>query len=117
MKAYVKSRLKKKAAGWLMALGRIIAINPELAAAILRDADKMYREQVHEEPPIPWAVLADLIETGWQADGIEPWLRPLCNLRRYTPWRLEWLADTLVSDPNEHWERRGGDEEGEASTS
>ncbi len=32
VKAYVKSRLKKKAVGWLVALSRIVWLNPKLGA-------------------------------------------------------------------------------------
>ncbi|MGI8796908.1 MAG: hypothetical protein ACR2IR_10075 [Acidimicrobiia bacterium] len=47
-----KSRLKKKAAGWLMALQRIAKINPELFEEIAAKADAMYREQIEEEPVV-----------------------------------------------------------------
>jgi hypothetical protein len=50
-----KSRLKKKAAGWLMALQRIALINPELFDEGAAKADDMYREQIEDEPSI-WLV-------------------------------------------------------------
>jgi hypothetical protein len=44
-----KSRLKKKAAGWLMGLARIHYLNPELFAEIAAKADDMYREQIEDD--------------------------------------------------------------------
>jgi len=61
---HAKARLKKKAVGWLMALSRIIVLNPALAVQVLREADAQYREQLREPPLLSWAVLADLIEFG-----------------------------------------------------
>ena len=51
-KRYTRSRLVKKAAGWLVALGRIARLNPELFGAIVDRAMAMYREQVEEEHPL-----------------------------------------------------------------
>jgi len=48
VKAYVRSRFKKKAAGWLMALARVATINPELFAEIAAKAEEMYREQIED---------------------------------------------------------------------
>jgi hypothetical protein len=44
-----KSRLKKKAAGWLILLARIQLLNPELFADIVRRADGTYLEQIEDE--------------------------------------------------------------------
>jgi hypothetical protein len=49
-----KSRLKKKAAGWLMALGRIAYLNPELHREIVKQAEEMYRDQIGEDHPFQW---------------------------------------------------------------
>jgi hypothetical protein len=49
VKAYVRSRFKKKAAGWLMALARVALINPDLFAEIATKADEMYREQIEDD--------------------------------------------------------------------
>jgi hypothetical protein len=46
-----RSRLKKKAAGWLIALGRVAAINPDLFAEVLQRATKEYKEQTETEHP------------------------------------------------------------------
>jgi hypothetical protein len=54
-----RSRLKKKAAGWLMALQRIARIHPGLFEEIAAKADEMYREQVEDEPPVL------LVWDGW----------------------------------------------------
>jgi hypothetical protein len=88
VKRYVKSKFKKKAVGWVMALSRLIRINPELAVQALREADAMYREQVEEDPPIPWARLADLIggaDLRWEGSSLDHWLKPLCKLRVFHP--------------------------------
>jgi hypothetical protein len=104
VKAYVRSKLKRKAVGWVMALSRILWLNPTLGAQVLREADALYREQVREEPPIPWATLADLAERGWVQSGLEGWLHPLGNLRSYTPGALDAVAGKLAEDA-EGWER------------
>jgi hypothetical protein len=49
VKAYVRSRLKKKAVGWCMALARLAVLNPQLFAEITEKADEMYREQIEED--------------------------------------------------------------------
>lgn len=103
-KAYVKSKLKRKAVGWVMALSRIVWLNPALGADILRAADHLYREQIREDPPIPWRTLADLVEQGWMQSGLEGWLQPLGNLHRYTPGDLAAVAEQLA-DCAEGWER------------
>jgi len=104
-KAPTKSKLKKKAVGWLMAFGRIVAVNDALAVAILHQADKLYREQLRAEPPIPYGILAELIEMGWMADSLNEWLRPLCNLRSYNPRQLALLIDQIASSDDEDWEQ------------
>jgi hypothetical protein len=48
-----RSRLKRKAAGWLMALARIAVLNPELFRGAVDDARRMYGEQVKDE--YPWS--------------------------------------------------------------
>lgn len=45
-KRYNRSRLKKKAAGWLVALARIADLCPELADEIAAEAERLYSEQV-----------------------------------------------------------------------
>ena len=100
-----RSKLKKKAVGWLMALSRILYLNPKLGGTAMRAADKLYREQIKEDPPLPWALLADLIEQGWTADSLEAWLRPLRNLRSFGPNGLEALAQHLADAAEaEEWE-------------
>jgi hypothetical protein len=47
-----KSRLKKKAAGWLMALQRIAYLHPELFEEIVEKSTTMYRDQVECEPRV-----------------------------------------------------------------
>ena len=47
-----RSRLKKKGAGWLMALARIAHLNPELFRAMAEQACTMYVDQVEEN--FPW---------------------------------------------------------------
>jgi hypothetical protein len=49
----VKSRMKRKIAGWLMILARIAYLNPDLFKAACADARKLYGEQVRED--YPWA--------------------------------------------------------------
>jgi hypothetical protein len=44
-----KSRLKKKAAGWLIALARIYYLNPELFEQIAKQAAEAYSEQVEDD--------------------------------------------------------------------
>jgi hypothetical protein len=47
-----RSRLKKKAAGWYMALGRIAALNPKLYNEITSRSIEMYGEQIGDEHPV-----------------------------------------------------------------
>ncbi len=51
-KPYNRSRLKKKAAGWIMALQRIARLHPELFEEIADLAQRTYQEQIQEEPPV-----------------------------------------------------------------
>jgi hypothetical protein len=44
-----KSRLKKKASGWLIALARIYLLRPELFAEIADRANTSYEQQVEDE--------------------------------------------------------------------
>jgi hypothetical protein len=44
-----RSRLKKKGAGWLIALARIAYINPKLFAEITVKAEEMYRDQIETD--------------------------------------------------------------------
>ena len=105
VKAYVKSRLKRKSVGWLMALSRIVRLHPTFAAQVLREADDLYRKQVREAPPIPWRLLADLLEQGWSQDGLEEWLQPLRNLRSYGPRGLGAVAESFAYDSRfEEWQ-------------
>ena len=77
-----KSRLKKKAAGWLMALQRIGKINPELFEEVAAKADEMYREQIEEEPPVLLVWNGELFTdgtptlvgapVGWHPDVADP---------------------------------------------
>ena len=46
---YAKSRLKSKGVEWLMALGRIAYLNPELFAEIAEKAAALYEEQIEEQ--------------------------------------------------------------------
>ena len=48
----VKSRLKKKIVHWLMILGRIAALNPELFAQACREAFALYAEQLRQPHPL-----------------------------------------------------------------
>jgi hypothetical protein len=68
-----RSRLKKKAAGWIMALERIGRLNPKLIQEIAAKADEMYREQIEEEPPL------DLMWADWQLDEWEELLQKVRN--------------------------------------
>jgi hypothetical protein len=72
VKAYVRSRFKKKAAGWLMALARIAAINPELFVEITAKAEEMYREQI-EQPSFALETLRNVAENCREAreQGLE----------------------------------------------
>jgi hypothetical protein len=68
-----RSRLKKKAAGWLMALQRIARINPKLLHEIAVKADEMYRDQIEEEPPL------DLVWADWWLDWFDEQLQRVRN--------------------------------------
>jgi len=46
-----RSRLKKKAAGWMIVLGRIAVLNPTLLAEIIERAQTAYEEQTEEPYP------------------------------------------------------------------
>ena len=46
-----RSKLKRKAVGWFMAIGRIAAIDPEFYDAIVKEAKRLYLEQLREPHP------------------------------------------------------------------
>ena len=108
-----RSKLKRKAIGWLMALSRIVYLNGPLGDDVLRAADDLYRRQLREAPPIPWKALADVLDTGWRAEDIEVWLQALGNLERYRPGDLQsfvaWQAE--IPDPEESLAPTDGDQE------
>jgi hypothetical protein len=80
-----RSRLKKKGAGWLIALGRIAAINPELFAEIRQRAAKEYEEQTETEHPF-LEVLDVCFSTRakWKANNEKP------DHSRTTGWVVEF---------------------------
>jgi hypothetical protein len=47
-----RSRLKRKAAGWLVALGRIAMLDVELYNEIAAQSRRLYREQIGERHPL-----------------------------------------------------------------
>jgi hypothetical protein len=59
-----KSRLKKKAAGWLIALQRIAVINPELFEEIAAKADETYHPQIEDEPVVRLVWDGELFTNG-----------------------------------------------------
>jgi hypothetical protein len=68
-----KSRLKKKAAGWVMALERIARIHPELFTDIVKKAEAMYREQIEAEPVVKFVFDGSMFQDGvpnWVTDDI-----------------------------------------------
>jgi hypothetical protein len=59
-----RSRLKKKGAGWIMALARIAVINPELFKAMCDQARTMYADQVEDD--FPWtSMIPALMGEDW----------------------------------------------------
>jgi len=51
-KGVVRSRLKRKAVGWLMALARISCFDPMLYDEITKEAEETYRRQIGMPIPI-----------------------------------------------------------------
>jgi hypothetical protein len=47
-----KSRLKRKTVGWLMAMGRIAALNPGLYNQAAAEARELYQQQLGEPHPM-----------------------------------------------------------------
>ncbi len=47
-----KSRLKRKAAGWLVVLGRIALLNPDLYNEITTEAEEIYMAQIGKKHPV-----------------------------------------------------------------
>jgi hypothetical protein len=70
-----RSRLKRKAAGWLMALARIAVLEPELFEQTARQARDWYADQVGEE--YPWSLARHLAGLHDEWDRVE--LRTFCN--------------------------------------
>jgi hypothetical protein len=67
--ASARSRLKKKAAGWVIALGRIAYLNPDLFAEVLKRAGKEYREQTESEHPFLESIeMCSRTEAEWEAE-------------------------------------------------
>lgn len=48
----VKSRLKRKLTGWLMAMARVALFAPEVYGGAIDKAKEMYQQQVGEEHPL-----------------------------------------------------------------
>jgi hypothetical protein len=48
----VRSRLKRKIVHWLMAMGRIAALNPQLYNQAVAEARALYREQIGKDHPM-----------------------------------------------------------------
>jgi hypothetical protein len=69
VKPYVRSKLKRKAAAWLMPLTRIMFLSPELAVEIVDRTAEMSHEQTPDrgggEPLIHWDVLAAKLREIW----------------------------------------------------
>jgi hypothetical protein len=69
VKSYTRSRLKRKAVGWLMALSRIALLNPALFVEVLDAAAELYREQITDRggggAAIRWDVIADTCRNVW----------------------------------------------------
>ena len=61
--------VKKKVAGWLMALARIAVLNPELFRMAVEDAHRMYGEQVKNE--YPWNQMVGAYAADVCADSVE----------------------------------------------
>src|SRR5918994_1368246 len=61
--------VKKKVAGWLMALARIAVLNPELFRMAVEDAHRMYGEQVKNE--YPWNHMVGAYAADVCADSVE----------------------------------------------
>ena len=105
-----RSKLKRKAIGWLMALSRIVYLNKPLGGEVLRAADDLYRRQLREAPAIPWSPLADVLDMGWRAEHVEEWLQALGHLERYRPSDLQhfvaWQAE--IPAPEEFPPGNGG---------
>jgi hypothetical protein len=81
-----RSRLKRKAGGWLMALGRIAALNPELLAEITERVRAMYANQIGAD--LPWSLIAAGLaglEVGEDIASVE--LRTLRNSQAAAPDR------------------------------
>lgn len=51
-KAPNRSKLKRKLVGWLMASGRIAALDPQLFDQAVREARDLYRQQLGEQHPL-----------------------------------------------------------------
>jgi hypothetical protein len=67
VKAYVRSKFKRKVVGWLMALGRIAKLNPAFFEECAIAARALYEEQVRQEyPDVRFAPLfgLELVQPG-----------------------------------------------------
>jgi len=51
-RAVVRSILKRKMTGWLMALGRVATFDPDLYNEAVRSAKELYRELCDSEHPV-----------------------------------------------------------------
>jgi hypothetical protein len=76
-KRYHRSRLKKKAAGWLVAFARIVALRPEFAADIAAAAEEMYREQVGDSSFVLQTLRNATRKLAERTDGetVRSWVR------------------------------------------
>jgi hypothetical protein len=62
-----KSRLKKKAAGWVIALGRIAALNEELFREVVERALSTYEEQIRADYPTAEVTASLFMLDAWRA--------------------------------------------------
>jgi hypothetical protein len=107
-----KYRLKRKAVGWLISLGRIAHINPKLSDEIIEDARKLYQEQIQREWPWGETVgeLVGLTPTEERdADGCDAWSVEVRYVREYDGYTHHEIDVYVNRDDGSVYRRQDGE--------
>jgi hypothetical protein len=68
---YARSRLKRKVVGWLMAMGRIAALNPKLYNQAVNEALALYEQQLGQPHPMFRSYLDEVADGPQPEEGAE----------------------------------------------
>ncbi len=88
--ASTRSRLKRKVVGWLMTMGRIAALNPELYNQAVREARALYLRQIGSPHPMFSTEVADSVQPDDEVGAMNRAQRR-AEVRQHRK-RAKWIA-------------------------